>query len=53
VEEAATSLLRFVRQIDTARSGIPATLGVIVGTGSFGYVREDGIAVIPIGQLGP
>lgn len=53
VEDAAASLLKFVGQIDTVRSGTPGTLGVIVGAGSYGYVRDDGIAVIPIGQLGP
>lgn len=52
VEEGAAGLLRFAKQIDTSRSGEPATLGVIVGTG-YGYVRDDGIAVIPVGSLGP
>lgn len=52
VEEGATSLLRFREAIDTARSGEPVLLGVISGTG-YGYVRPDGIAVIPIGALGP
>ncbi|MHB1538371.1 MAG: hypothetical protein ACYCUM_04730 [Solirubrobacteraceae bacterium] len=42
----------FARRIDTQRSGAPATLGVIVATG-YGYVRPDGIAVIPIGALRP
>ena len=31
---------------------ILTVLGVIVGTG-YGYVRPDGIAVIPIGALAP
>lgn len=52
VDQAATTLHKFVRQIDTTRSGSPTTLGVIVGTG-YGYRREDGIMVIPIGALGP
>ncbi|MGI8758672.1 MAG: ATP-binding protein [Acidimicrobiales bacterium] len=52
VEEGALSLLRFREAIDTARSGKPVLLGVISGTG-YGYVRPDGIAVIPIGALGP
>ena len=30
----------------------PAMLGVIIGFG-YGYMREDGVAVIPIGALGP
>jgi predicted AAA+ superfamily ATPase len=52
VDEGAASLSRFARQIDTSKSGAPAVLGVVVGTG-FGYVRDDGISVVPIGALGP
>ncbi|KAA0269760.1 MAG: ATP-binding protein [Acidobacteria bacterium] len=52
VDDGAESLRRFARQIDTARSGEPAVLGVITGTG-YGYVRPDGVQVIPIGALGP
>lgn len=51
-DEAATNLMRFADDIDTARSGAPVALGVIVGSG-YGYMRDDGIAVIPIGALGP
>jgi uncharacterized protein len=51
IDQAAANLHRFAKQIDTARSGAPATLGVIVGMG-YGYRREDGIMVIPIGALG-
>jgi uncharacterized protein len=52
IDEAAKNLAKFARRIDTRRSGEPATLGVIVATG-YGYVREDGIQVIPIGAMGP
>jgi len=52
VDSAAANLQRLSRQIDTERCGSPVALGVIVGTG-YGYLREDGIAVIPIGALGP
>jgi len=52
IEEGAASLTRFRKRIDTAKSGDPAVLAVIVATG-YGYVREDGIQVIPIGCLGP
>lgn len=52
VDEGAESLQRFLRQIDTKKCGPPAVMGVIVGTG-FGYVRDDGIHVIPIGALSP
>jgi predicted AAA+ superfamily ATPase len=52
VEEAATNLRKFLKRIDTDRCGTPAALGVIVGSG-YGYKREDGVHVIPIGALGP
>jgi uncharacterized protein len=52
IEEAATSLRKFAHEVDTARSGEPALLGVIVA-GGYGYVREDGVQVIPITALGP
>lgn len=52
VDEAVASLRKFADRVDTTRSGEPSMLGVIVGTG-YGYVREDGVAVIPIGALGP
>jgi uncharacterized protein len=52
VDAAATSLLRFAKRIDTEKCGEPAALGVIVGTG-YGYVRDDGVMVIPIGTMRP
>jgi uncharacterized protein len=52
VDEAAANLHRFAKQIDTDRCSSPTTLGVIVGTG-YGYLRDDGIMVMPIGALGP
>ncbi len=52
IDEGAASLKKFAARIDDRRCGRPAVLGVIVGTG-YGYVREDAIAVIPIGALGP
>jgi predicted AAA+ superfamily ATPase len=52
VDEAARNLMVFAQRVDTAKRGEPAALGVIVGTG-YGYVREDGVHVIPIGALGP
>jgi predicted AAA+ superfamily ATPase len=52
VDVAAASLLKFARRIDAEKSGDPAALGVIVGTG-YGYVRDDGVMVIPIGMMGP
>lgn len=52
IDEAAARLLKFASEIDTARSGEPAALGVIVA-GGYGYVRDDGVQVIPITALGP
>jgi predicted AAA+ superfamily ATPase len=52
VDEAAVALRRFADRVDTSKRGEPAVLGVIVGTG-YGYVRDDGIHVIPVGALGP
>jgi uncharacterized protein len=52
IEDAATNLLTFAERIDTRRSGAPARLGVIVASG-YGYMRADGVAVIPIGTLAP
>lgn len=52
IDKAAASLLKFARRVDTDICGLPAVLGVIVGSG-YGYRREDGVQVIPIGSLGP
>jgi uncharacterized protein len=52
VDEAATNLIRFAERVDTERCGTPALLGVIVA-GGYAYRRADGVAVIPIGALGP
>ena len=52
IDQAATNLLRFATRVDTSRSRSPAALAVIVARG-YGYVRPDGIRVIPIGALGP
>jgi predicted AAA+ superfamily ATPase len=52
IEDAATDLLTFAERVDTAKIGAPARLGVIVASG-YGYVRDDGVAVIPIGTLAP
>ncbi|WP_423927066.1 ATP-binding protein [Candidatus Palauibacter sp.] len=52
IDEAARNLLKFADRVETERCGEPAALGVIVGSG-YGYTRNDGVAVIPIGALGP
>lgn len=50
IDQAATSLSKFRDVVDIERRGEPAVLGVITATG-YGYVRDDGIAVIPIGTV--
>ncbi len=52
IEEAAANLRRFAARIDTDRTGQPAVLAVIT-SGGYGYVRDDGVAVVPIGALNP
>ena len=52
VEEAAANVRRFAARIDTDRTGPPAVLAVVTG-GGYGYVRDDGVAVVPIGALKP
>ena len=42
----------FAERVDTAKCGRPSALSVLVGIG-YGYVRPDGVAVVPIGALGP
>jgi hypothetical protein len=43
--------VRFRQQIDSRRTGEPAFLAVVCGSG-YGYRRADGIAVVPVGALG-
>lgn len=52
VDQAAATLLKFVGRVDTSRRGAPAFVAVVTGTG-YGYVRPDGVAVVPLGGLGP
>lgn len=52
IDEGAASLLKFSERVDTKKTGDPALLAVISGNG-YGYMRDDGVAVIPIGALAP
>lgn len=52
INDGAESLLTFADRVDTKKTGKPALLGVVVASG-YGYVREDGVAVIPITALKP
>ena len=52
VDAAAEHLKKLRDRVDTEAIGEPLALAVITGTG-YGYVRDDGVAVIPIGTLWP
>jgi hypothetical protein len=52
IDAAAANLLKFKKRVDSAKCGEPKRLAVIT-TGDYSYVREDGVAVISIGTLGP
>ncbi len=50
IEEAAQNLIKFKNKVDLEKSGEPAFLMVLTGSG-LSYVREDGIYVVSIGNL--
>lgn len=52
VEAAARSLIRLRDRVNTSIAGAPAVLGVIIPTG-YGYIRPDGVCLIPTGALAP
>lgn len=52
VEQGVASLLKFADRVDTDKCGPPSLLAVITGTG-YGYLRGDGVSVIPIAALKP
>ena len=52
VDAAADALLRFRDRLDLTAVGEPGALAVVVGSG-YGYRREDGVCVIPVGAFGP
>ena len=52
IDEAAMALLKLRKRVDVDKVGEPRMLGVIVSSG-YGYIRKDGVAVVPIGALGP
>ena len=52
IEEGARNLLRLADRVDQRRVGPPQALGVIVASG-YGYIRPDGVGIVPIGALGP
>ncbi|MGF1586286.1 MAG: ATP-binding protein [Bacteroidales bacterium] len=51
IDEAAGSLKKFARNIDTAKMDLPKSLNIITGLG-MSYRRPDGINVISLASLG-
>lgn len=52
VDEGARNLLKLAKRVDQELCGAPSMLAVIVPSG-YGYMRPDGVGIIPIGALGP
>ena len=50
VDSAAKLLHRLRDRMDADAAGEPIALGVVTASG-YGYVRKDGLAVVPIGAL--
>ena len=50
VDSAAEQLLRLRDRVDTDAAGEPIALVVVTATG-YGYVRKDGVVVVPVGAL--
>jgi predicted AAA+ superfamily ATPase len=50
VDTAADHLIRLRDRVDTEVAGEPTALVVVTATG-YGYVRKDGVTVVPIGAL--
>lgn len=53
VEAGAATLKKLASKIDTDKMKAPAFLMVLTGVGEYAYMREDGVAVVPIGSLKP
>jgi predicted AAA+ superfamily ATPase len=52
VDQGASTLLAFARNVDTQSVGHPRVLAVITA-GGYSYRRPDGVTVIPLSMLGP
>lgn len=53
IEAGATTLKKLASKIDTEKMKAPSFLMVLTGVGEYAYMREDGVAVVPIGCLKP
>lgn len=52
IDQAAEGLSRLAQRVDIARTGEPSALVVVTATG-YGFVRPDGVRVVPVGALAP
>ncbi len=50
IDSAAKQLIRLRDRVDSAVAGEPIALVVVTATG-YGYLRKDGVTVVPIGAL--
>ena len=51
-DAAAKSLCALERKMVARGERPPAVKAVVVGVGGFGYVRPDGVQVVPLDKLG-
>lgn len=52
IEDGAKGLRRMADHVDVERHGTPAFLAVVTGWG-YGFRRDDGVFVLPLGALAP
>jgi predicted AAA+ superfamily ATPase len=50
IDDGAETLIKFSNKIDTKSCGAPVFMAVVTATG-YGYRRNDGVYVLPIGSL--
>lgn len=51
IEEGVKTLKDLSNKIDTGKMKAPSFMMVLTGTGNYAYVRQDGVAVVPLATL--
>lgn len=51
IESGAKTLKTLAAKLDTDKMKAPSFMMILTGTGQYAYMRQDGIAVVPIGCL--
>ncbi len=51
IEHGADTLKTLRDKIDTSKMKAPSFLMVLTGSGGYGYRREDGVCIVPVGCL--